>query len=333
MTSLRNKSVSCIFGCVVVGLFATIVCADEPVIIRGVVLDSEGKPLAGATVKAVAQDIDFERSVRTKKSGRFALRVPDFKHVYDVNVDLEGYASVTTQIRPNPEDQPIVTVTLPPAGQDAAQPPSEPVVEASRAETSKPEPDLGETRMTAVQVFNEGVAAIEEEDLPTALEKFKQASELDPDYANALNAISVVAAELGEYAAAADAAERLIQLQPDSVDAMSIAYFSELKIRDLERAIPAARRLAEADPEVVTDQMVQHAEVLYGEFEYAGCRALLEIVIDHAPDFTPAYLQLGLACNALQDTGCAVQALEKFLELAPDDPEAATAQSLLDYLR
>ena len=104
-------------------------------------------------------------------------------------------------------------------------------------------------------------------------------------------------------------------------------------IRDLERAIPAGRRLAEAKPEVVTDEMYQHAEVLYGEFEYAGSKALLEIVIGTAPDFSPAYLQLGLTCNALQDVACAVQAFEKFLELAPDDPEAATAQSLLDYLR
>ena len=63
-----------------------------------------------------------------------------------------------------------------------------------------------------------------------------------------------------------------------------------------------------------------------------GSRSLLEIVIEHEPELAEAYFQLGLTCNMLGDVECAKQALVKFIEVAPDDPDAATAQSLLDYL-
>jgi len=187
-------------------------------------------------------------------------------------------------------------------------------------------------RQEAIPVFNEGVTALEAEDLPTALEFFVKSTEIDPDFPEAQIATAAVAMELKNYQVAADAAEEILRLQPDNTDAVGTAYFAELMIGDMDRLIPSARRLADANPELVPNEMLQHAQVLFDDNELAGSKALLEVILEREPELAPAYYQLGLTCNMLGDVECAKQALAKFLEVAPDDPDAAIAQSLLDYL-
>ena len=213
-----------------------------------------------------------------------------------------------------------------------------PAVQEGTEKNSAEEPETeieGEesaARQEAIPVFNEGVAALEAEDMPTALENFLKASEIDPDFPEAWIAAAAIAMELKNFQVAADAAEEILRLQPDNADAVGTAYFAELMIGDIDRLIPSARRLADANPELVSNQMLQHAQVLFDDNELVGSKALLEVILEREPELAPAYFQLGLTCNMLGDVECAKPALRKFLEIAPDDPDAATAQSLIDYL-
>lgn len=194
------------------------------------------------------------------------------------------------------------------------------------------EVEVDEAREKAIPVFNQGVTALEAKDMQTALEHFLEASQIDPDFPEAQLATAAVAMELKNFQVAADAAEAILRLQPENVDAMGTAYFAELMIGDIDRLIPSAKRLAEANPEIVSNEMLQHAQVLFDDNRLAGSRLLLEVILERKPEFAPAYFQLGLTCNMQGDAGCAKQALARFLELAPDHPDAATARSLLDYL-
>ena len=166
----------------------------------------------------------------------------------------------------------------------------------------------------------------------TALDRFHEATTVDPDFADASRAVAAIAMELREFDTAADAAENLVRLQPDNADAIGTAYFAELMLADIDRLIPSAKRLADVNPEVVSNEMLQHAQVLFDGNELDGSRRLLEVIIEREPDLAPAFFQLGLTCNMSGDTDCAVDALTRFLELAPESPDAATARSLLDYL-
>ena len=197
---------------------------------------------------------------------------------------------------------------------------------------SEGEAEVDEARQEAIPVFNEGVAALEAKDMPTALKFFLEATEIDPDFPEAQIAAAAVAMELKNFQTAADAAEEILRLQPDNLDAVGTAYFAELMIGDMDRLIPSARRLADANPELVSNEMLQHAQVLFDDNELDGSKALLEVILEREPDLAPAFFQLGLTCNMLGDVECAQEALAKFLEIAPDDPDAATARSLLDYL-
>jgi len=207
-----------------------------------------------------------------------------------------------------------------------------PAAEGPEGPKTEGEVETSEARQEAIPVFNEGVAALEVKDMPTALEHFLKASTIDPDFPEAQIATAAVAMELKNFQIAADAAEEILRLQPDNMDAVGTAYFAQLMIGDIDRLIPSARRLADASPELVPNEMLQHAQVLFDDNELVGSKALLEVILEREPELAPAYFQLGLTCNMLGDVECAKQALRKFLEVAPDDPDAATAQSLLDYL-
>lgn len=50
------------------------------------------------------------------------------------------------------------------------------------------------------------------------------------------------------------------------------------------------------------------------------------------PEEPGVFLQLGIASQTAGDTDAAVAAYERFLELAPDDPDAGAAKEMIDYL-
>jgi tetratricopeptide (TPR) repeat protein len=295
-------------GALVLGMLSSNVFAGGAVTVNGSVTDINGNPLRGVEVSAVAEGSDESISALTKKNGQFSIKLADFELMYELTFTKEDFEAVSTEFIPGPEKLSPLDVTL-----------------ALAIQT--------EQRDLAIPVFNEGVAALETGDKAAALEKFRQASEIDPDFADAARATAAVAMELEDFATAADAGENLVRLQPDNLDAISTAYFAELMLGDVERLIPAARRLADANPEVVSNEMVQHATVLFDNNEFAGSRSMLEIVIEKAPETAAAYLQLGLVCNMAGDPVCAKDALKSYLELAPDGPDAATARSLLEYLK
>ena len=323
----RSAVTLLIVGAVALWVVSSTASAGGPIIIRGVVLDPEGNPLFDVEVSAVAEGSGIVVTVHSKKKGRFSVRVHDHDLTYNLKFEKKGYGVATARLRPNPDNLPPLTVTLAPVDQAPS------TESAPESPPTEPPAEISEARIAAIPVFNEGVAALEAEDMPTALEKFRQSSEIDPDFAEASTAVAAVAMQLEDFAAAADASENLVRLQPDNLDAIGTAYFAELMINDIDRLIPSARRLADANSEVVSNEMLQHAQILFDDNELAGSKALLEIIVEKEPDLAAAYLQLGLTCNMLQDMTCAIEALAKFLELAPDDSEAATAQSLLDYLK
>lgn len=302
--------------------------AGGPATIRGTVVDADGEPLAGVSVSALATGGETPQTVATKKKGAFVLRVPDRDATYRVTFSLDGYVTAETTVHPGPENPPPMNVTL---ARPVERAPPPPTVE----DPPPPEDEavsVSEQRMAAIPSFNEGVDALQAEDPVTALARFRRATELDPDFAEAFRAVAAAAMQTKEYGVAADAAEKYLEFEPDDPDAIGTAYYSELMIGDTDRMAVSARRLAGVNPGLVSNEMVQHSIVLFENNLYAQSRALLEVIVDLQPDLAPAHLQLGLTCNSLGDVECTRAALKRFLEIAPDDDNAAMARSLLEYL-
>jgi len=333
MKSSRVSLVSIVVGAFILVFSSTIASGGTSVTIRGTVTDFEGNALPGVEVSANGEGSEIVVTASTKKNGKFSIKGLDSDVIYNLSFEKEGFGVATASLRPDPDDPQTITVTLPTVG-EASPEGSAPATTAAATVSGAPDPaqEIAEARRAAIPVFNEGVTALEAEDLPAALVHFSKAAEIDPDFPEAWNATAAIALELKDFEIAADAAEEILRLQPNNANAMGTAYFAELMIADIDRLVPSAQRLADASPEMVSNEMLQHAQVLFDTNELVGSRALLEIILEREPELAPAYYQLGLTCNMQGDVECAKEALGKFIELAPDDSDAATAQSLLDYL-
>ena len=137
--------------------------------------------LADVEVMAMAVDSDVPIATATKKNGTFSISLPDGDGEYDFMFRKEGFGVETASLVPTSENLSGLSVTLAPAG------------------------EISEAREQAIPVFNEGVTALEAGDQQTALEKFLQASDIDPDFAEASTAAAAIAMELENYAVAAAA--------------------------------------------------------------------------------------------------------------------------------
>ena len=79
-------------------------------------------------------------------------------------------------------------------------------------------------------------------------------------------------------------------------------------------------------------QQVQDANERAQEY-FAKAASALEHITKAKPQDPTGFLQLGQAAAAAGDSEKAIAAYEKFLELAPDDPNAEFVQSQLDFLQ
>jgi tetratricopeptide (TPR) repeat protein len=134
--------------------------------------------------------------------------------------------------------------------------------------------------------------------------------------------------------------------QPIPQETTAIDPF-ERRIADLPRAEPerwkgfvAAVTAGTAETFVPRELLERHslAEQLYGRHDYRGALTELYAVLEDEPDFPPSLIVLGTALFRLRRYGDAAIALERFLEVAPEEVVRTQAlahcyYSLGDYER
>jgi tetratricopeptide (TPR) repeat protein len=139
-----------------------------------------------------------------------------------------------------------------------------------------------------------------EQDARSALERW---AELAPGNPEALLGLADVATREGDFAKAEELYERLAQTDPDSADTMYV---------NVGIAIMNKRSLTTADRE--------RAITAFGKG--------LEI----NPDYARAHFEMAMALLGVNRLGEARGHFARFVELAPDDPRAAQAQSIMEAL-
>jgi Flp pilus assembly protein TadD len=305
--------------------------AGAPGTLQGRVVDDKGNRLAGVEVEVTTTSSSTPLTATTKKKGTFAVRVPDRSEVYVVRCRREGYLEAVVQTDPSQADVTFVEVTM----ARGTGPPPESPSSSVRPPQSPPSVPSGDTdqRRAAIGVFNEGVAAIEAGDQETAVARFQEAVDIDSTLPEPHRALAAIAMEREDFAAAAEAAQRLLELEPDDLEALRTVYFASVMVGDIERVEKSARQVLAADPASAATELMGHARSLFEQNLFELSRAVLVALTGQQPDLGEAHYLLGLCCNSLGDRECASDELTRFLEVAPDHPDATTARSLLEYLR
>ena len=183
----------------------------------------------------------------------------------------------------------------------------------------------------AKQAFNEGAIAEQSGDHETAAARFREALELDSGLSVAHFALGGHEYRAERYDAALAAARKGLELEPDSVEGRWLVFISHDAMGDAEAAAAALDAYAEVDLESVVGLLYKRGEAGFLNGDFAAGRKALRRIHVYQPDHAHAHRLLGLMA-ASSDVAAAKKHLARFLELAPDDPEAATVREVLAEL-
>jgi len=187
-----------------------------------------------------------------------------------------------------------------------------------------PGPDL------ARRLFNLGAETQRRGDEEDAIGWMEKAVAADPGFIEAWSALASLRLGAGRHQAAIDAADRVLAVRSGDVEALTVQYEAHKALGNKARAeeLLAQMSAVSGDPQVLYRQGV----AMFNAANAEGAITALRQALAQAPDLAGAHYTLGLALLGQGQNAEAQQHLERFVELAPDHPDAPSARQMLEYL-
>jgi tetratricopeptide (TPR) repeat protein len=305
-------------------LAASAATAQHPGTIFGVVLDEKEQPVGNVKITITDPERpEWKQEESTDAKGRFRIRLTNATVPYEFSLTKEGFQELKVggvkvparqEVRRN-FDMVSTTAAL---------------AAASAAGTLDP---AASKKNEAVDVYNQGVMALRAQDYDTALALFQSALEKQPDLGAAHAALARVHMERKEHEKALEHAKHAIELEADLDSMQQVLYTSHSALGNQAEAQAALAALQAANPEKASQNVFNEAVDLYNSGKMAEAKAGFEKVLAANPDHAKAHYLMGLVFVNEADNAKAREHLQKFLALAPDDPDAATAKEMLQYLQ
>lgn len=184
----------------------------------------------------------------------------------------------------------------------------------------------------AARIFNQAVAATKKEDWATAERGFSQALELNPELFQAMLPLAQIYFSRDEFQEAVDMAESYLGHDEANARANMVRYEAYEALGDGESANAAFAELKEKSPVAAAQLFLRDGTNFYNNGAIKEATQAVETSLALDPTNPQTYYQLGLCYASAAKNNEAKANLEKFLELAPDHPEAASVRDMLTYL-
>ena len=144
-------------------------------------------------------------------------------------------------------------------------------------------------------------------------------------------ALAQISLTQGSGAEALAMAQSVLEREPDDTRALKIAFDGARLAGKHEEANQVLDRLVELDPQWITTSLFDHAVKLFNDNQASAAALELRYVVQADPEMARAHFVLGMSLfNSGRPEEGRVH-LEKFIELAPDDPDVEVARGLLSY--
>jgi tetratricopeptide (TPR) repeat protein len=288
--------------------------------VSGKVVDKDGKPAVGLTVSIDRQGIAGHFEVKTDNKGSyFHAGLPTGQYVITIINNGAKVATANARVTFGGTaaiDFDLAKVALP-AGMS----------EEEKAKLDAEKAKADETKAS----FQNGLAALQAKQYDEAAKLFKEASDKDPTQ-------HVIFANLGEALAGAKkyddaiaAYNKAIELKPDE-----FGYYNNLGIAQgnagkVDDAIKTLTKAGEINPAQAPQAFYNLGAVLTNKGRSKDAAEAFKKVIELKPDYSQAYLQLGISYFGTPQTmGDAAPVLEKFLTMPNiSESDKATATALL----
>ena len=305
-------------------LFALASVAQLPGTMFGVIQDENGEPVPGVTIRITDPEApDFEQVETSNKRGRYRLMLKNATKRYTFKLSKEGFQTVTL----NGVKIPATKDTRRNFNMSSAA-----AAQAAAAEGGGDVDPEAAAKGGATKTYNDGVNALNAGDMDTALLYFESALEKDPSLGIAHAALAKVLVTKGEHAKALAAAERAVELEVDKSSLSQVFYAAYSALGEEEKAEATLAEMQASDPEKAGQNLFNEGAELYNGGNMAEAKAVFERLLAVDSEHPRAHYMIGMIYASESSNDKAKEHFEKFIELAPNDPEAATAQEMLKYL-
>ncbi len=284
-------------------------------VVRGRVVDGQGKPVEGATVLFEAENANRKTETKTDAKGEF-LQVGLQSGGYSVTASKQGVGSLSlkSNVRQGPNNPLNFTISQA-SGLSAAD--KENAAVAQAAAGAALEAMKAGRHDEAITKFNEVIAKI-------------------PTCADCYYNIGVAQSQKQDYAAAEASFKKVIELKPDSGDAhtgLANVYNAQKKF-DLAAAASAnAAKYSSSGAGGGAEASYNQGVILFNAQKFAEAKPQFEAAAKADPTMGMAHYQLGMTALNLGLFAEAVSALEAYLKVDPNGAKAAEVNASLPALQ
>jgi tetratricopeptide (TPR) repeat protein len=175
----------------------------------------------------------------------------------------------------------------------------------------------------AIRLYQEGLRLQENRRSYEAMQKWREATKLDPNLALAWAMLSIVETSPDYAREARDKARYLIEHQPQGgVDDLLVRWFVSRSETDLMYSIQVANDMVSQYPDQKRILCTIGSWYGFQMHQYDRDAALQEAALKVDPNFAPALDELGFAYAHLQRFDRAVEMIKRYSEQAPNEPNA-----------
>jgi tetratricopeptide (TPR) repeat protein len=288
-------------------------------LVQGVVTDTQGQPIDGASVVIEAEGTNRHFDMKTNKKGEF-MQIGLSSGPYKVTATKDKLTA-TQNVRIS-QGRPANTKLVLGAA-TAASPAEAAAVTALR------------------KVLDEAIAATNAGKFDDAIAGFTKAAETQPTCFACFYNIGYAYAQKKDYDNAETNYKKAIELKADYADAyagLASVYNAQRKFDLAATASAKASELssvlgAAGGASGGADALFNQGVVLWNGGKVADAKKAFESAIQANPNHAEAHYQLGMALVNEGNLAGATTEFETYLKLAPEGPNAATAKGLVAQLK
>jgi tetratricopeptide (TPR) repeat protein len=285
-------------------------------VVRGKVVDGQGKPVEGASVVFEAENANRKTETKTDSKGEF-LQVGLQSGGYKITASKQGVGAqtLTSNVRQGPNNPLSFTISAS-GGMSAAD--KEAAAATQAAAGAALEAMKAGRHDEAIAKFNEVIAKV-----PTCSDCYYN--------------IGVAQSQKQDFTAAEASFKKVLELKPDSGDAytgLANVYNAQKKF-DLaaEASANASKYSSGGAAGGGAEASYNQGVILFNAGKFADAKQQFEAAAKADPNMAMAHYQLGMTALNLGLIPEAVTALEAYLKVDPNGPKAAEVKTSLPALQ
>ena len=284
-------------------------------VIRGKVVDAQGKPVEGATISIEATESNRKAQTKTNKNGEF-LQIGLASGRYNVSAEKDKLKQVLPATVSQGSPVELSFQLSPTSGLTAAQ--------------IKEQQEMQAMAQGAIEALRAG-----KDD--EAINQFQQILAKIPTCSDCQYNMGMAYSHKQAYPEAEAAFKKAIEMAPEKAEAytgLANVYNAQKKFDEAAAASAKAAELAGAGggAGAGAEATYNQGVILWNAGKFAEAKTQFEAAIKSDPKMGMAYYQLGMANLNLGQVPEARKAFEGYLQADPGGPKAAEVQGFLKQL-